>query len=470
MAQKKAKKATAKKSTKKTYSRLAAEFIAGAMKRKLDAKMMERAKLHALDTFAAMISGVDMEPGIQALKYAKQFASSKGTSGVIASKLRVNAVTAALVNGMTAHADETDDSNQFSLTHPGCAVIPAALAMAEREKSTGLEFLKSVAVGYDICAKMGMALGGEKFVRTGKDSHAVAGCLGAAAAAASLAKLDADRAAVALSYATQSASGLATLFRDPYHVEKAFVFAGLPARGGIEAAMMVQSGMTGVPDPLDGEVNFFQANNHQGDIAKAFATLGKPYEITRTNIKRWSVGSPAQAVMDALHALILKYKIKPSDVVKAEVFLSPRSARVVDRRSMLDINVQYLSAVMILDGTLSFEASHDFTRARKPEVVNMLKKVTLLTDDKLGGEGQAKNPRQGAAAIYLKDGRRVYHHAKAVRGTAENPMTVEEVETKAHDLIKPVLGAKNAGAILKAMASLDKAKSVDKLVALMQGK
>jgi hypothetical protein len=137
---------------------------------------------------------------------------------------------------------------------------------------------------------------------------------------------------------------------------------------------------------------------------------------------------------------------------------------------MLDINVQYLSAVMILDGTLSFEASHDFTRAKTPSVVNMLKKVTLLTDDKLGGEGQAKNPRQGAAAIYLKDGRRVYHHAKAVRGTAENPMTVEEVEAKAHDLIKPVLGARHAGAILKAMANLDKAKSVDKLVALMQGK
>lgn len=464
-------KTASKKSTKKTVSRTAAEFVAGAMKRKLDAKMMERAKLHALDTFAAMISGADMEPGIQALKYAKQFASPKGTSGVIASKLRVNPVTAALVNGMTAHADETDDSNQFSLTHPGCAVIPAALAMAEREKSSGLEFLKSVAVGYDICAKVGIALGGEKFVRiTGKDSHAVAGCLGAAAAVASLAKLDADRAAVALSYATQSASGLATLFRDPFHVEKAFVFAGLPARGGIEAAMMVQSGMTGVPDPLDGEVNFFQANNHQGDIAKAFATLGKPYEITRTNIKRWSVGSPAQAIMDALYELITKYKIKPSDVVKAEVFLSPRSARVVDRRSMLDINVQYLSAVMILDGTLSFAASHDFKRAKKPEVVNMLKKVTLLTDDKLGGEGQAKNPRQGAAAIYLKDGRRLYHHAKAVRGTAENPMTVAEVETKARDLIAPILGLKQANAIIKAMATLDKAKSVDKLVALMQGK
>jgi 2-methylcitrate dehydratase PrpD len=146
-------------------------------------------------------------------------------------------------------------------------------------------------------------------VRTGKYSHGVAGCLGAAAAAGSLAHLYAGRAGVGLSYATKSASGLATLFRDPYHVEKAFVFAGLPARGGIEAAMMVQSGMTGVPDPLDGEVNFFQANNHQGDIAKAFATLGKPYEITRTNIKRWSVGSPAQAVMDALHALFLKYKI-----------------------------------------------------------------------------------------------------------------------------------------------------------------
>ena len=78
-------KTASKKSAKKTVSRTAAEFVAGAMKRKLDAKMMERTKLHALDTFAAMISGADMEPGIQALKYAKQFASSNGASGVIAS-------------------------------------------------------------------------------------------------------------------------------------------------------------------------------------------------------------------------------------------------------------------------------------------------------------------------------------------------------------------------------------------------
>jgi 2-methylcitrate dehydratase PrpD len=450
---------------KTTLTRLVADFITSATLRGIDKNVLEKAKIHTLDTFAAMISGAEMEPGKQAIKYARQFAGKE--AGVLASKVRTDAITAALANGMTAHADETDDSNQFSLTHPGCAVVPAALAMAEREGSTGMQFLKAVTVGYDICARMGMALGGEAFVRSGKDSHAVAGAMGACAAAAALSGLNSPRVAVALSYASQQASGLATLFRDPGHVEKAFVFGGLPAKSGIAAVTMVQSGMTGIADCLDGAPNFFTANNALGDVAESFRNLGRPHEIARTNIKRWSVGSPAQAVLDALEALIVRYHVKPADVVACRVHLSPRSARVVDGREMPDINVQYLSAVMLLDGTVSFAASHDFKRMKNRQLLAMREKVTLVPDEVLEG---VRPPRQAIAEIDLKNGRTVRHRARAVRGTADNPMTVEEVETKARDLIAPVLGSPRARAILRAVADLDKAKSIAKLVALMQGK
>ena len=452
------------KAPTQNLSTTVAKFISSAPRRRLPTPVLARAKAHVLDTFAAMISGAEMEPGRQAIKYAKSN-GGKGVAGVLASKVRTDAQMAALANGMTAHADETDDSNQFSLTHPGCAVIPAALAMAEREKASGLDFLKAVTVGYDICARMGMALGGEAFVRSGKDSHAVAGAMGACAAASSLAGLDTQRVAWALSYASQQASGLATLFRDSGHVEKAFVFGGLPARGGVAAATMVQSGMSGVADPLDGAPNFFTANNHLGDLKVAFSDLGNPFEIGRTNIKRWSVGSPAQAVMDALEELIRTHQIKPGQVKAARVYLSPRSARVVDSREMLDINVQHLSAIMLVDGWLSFEASHDLKRVKDAKVAAMRKKVSLVPDPALE---DVRPMRQGIAEIDLADGRTVRYHARAVRGTAENPMTIEEVEKKARDLMTPVLGPKRADAVIAAIAALDQAKRMDKLVALMQ--
>ncbi|MFP6732992.1 MAG: MmgE/PrpD family protein [Rhodospirillales bacterium] len=220
-----------KTSSASNRSQKLARFIASATSRPLPDAVIEKTKHHVLDTFAAILSGSKMEPGVQAIKYARRQGGRK-ESGVLGSSMRTNAVAAALANGMSAHADETDDSHPFSLTHPGCSVVPAALAMAERQGASGLSFLKAVAVGYDGCARTGLALGGEKFLNSGKDTHSFAGTIGAVAAAAALTGMDAGRTAVAISYATQQAGGLRTLFRDRDHTEKAFVFVGMPATSG----------------------------------------------------------------------------------------------------------------------------------------------------------------------------------------------------------------------------------------------
>ena len=182
-------------------------------------------------------------------------------------------IEAALANGVLAHSDETDDSHAPSQSHPGCAIVPAALAAGEQFGIDGTHFLRAVALGYDVGTRVTMTLGGAGSTRTRRhrSTHSIAGIFGAAAAAGCAASLNAQQMRWLLDYAAQQASGIAAWQRDTDHIEKAFVFAGMPARNGVTAALLVQAGWTGVDDIFSGADNFFQA----------FAPEGRPGEAGR---------------------------------------------------------------------------------------------------------------------------------------------------------------------------------------------
>src|ERR1700682_2715430 len=124
-------------------------YIAGALKQPLPPAVMEKARQHILDTMAAMISGTSLPPGKLAIAYVASLGGVRQAS-VVGTRLLTSVVHAALANGMLAHADETDDSHAPSRTHPGCAVIPAALAIAARMHASGEKFLRAVVLGYDV--------------------------------------------------------------------------------------------------------------------------------------------------------------------------------------------------------------------------------------------------------------------------------------------------------------------------------
>jgi 2-methylcitrate dehydratase PrpD len=116
------------------------------------------AKHRILDTLAAIVSGSHLKPGEMAIRYARaQGGAAEAT--VLTTDFRTSAVNAALVNGMFAHADETDDFEPVTKAHPGCAVVPAALAMAEREGRSGMELLSAVTLGYDVPLSPGTRTG-----------------------------------------------------------------------------------------------------------------------------------------------------------------------------------------------------------------------------------------------------------------------------------------------------------------------
>jgi 2-methylcitrate dehydratase PrpD len=427
-------------------------YVSAALRRPLPPAVLEKTKHHILDTIAAMVSGSRLAPGKKAIAYVKTLGGVKEAC-VIGSNITTSAGNAALANGMLAHADETDDSHAPSLTHPGCGIVPAALAMAERERRNGAVFLRAVALGYDVGCRLTQSLDAYEFRNDGHSTHSFGPMFGAAAAAGALAGLREIQVRHLLSFTAQQASGVSCWMRDGEHVEKAFDFGGMPARNGVAAATMVAHGFTGVDDVFAGERNFFVAYGRKPDPAVLTRGLGETYEIMNTNIKRWSVGSPIQAPLDSLRDLIHEYQIKAEDVERIMVRVAHQGANTVDNRAMPDICMQHMCAIMVIDGKVTFASSHDEKRMRDRKVLALRSHIELRGDEALSA---AMPSRQGIVEISLRDGRNLRHHTSAVRGTAENPMTRAELDEKSYDLMAPVLSKARARKLCDAIWRLEK--------------
>ncbi|HSA89459.1 MAG TPA: MmgE/PrpD family protein [Burkholderiales bacterium] len=441
-------------------------YIARAPNRALPGPVAEKTKHHILDTIAAMVSGSRLLPGRKAISYVKTLGGTKEAC-VVGSRLIASAANAALANGMCAHADETDDSHAPSVMHPGCGIVPAALAVAEKEGRNGEALLRAVALGYDVATRLTMSLNAFKLREDGLSTHSYGPTFGAAAAAGMIARVNEKQARYLLSYAAQQASGISCWMRDAEHIEKAFDFGGMPARNGVTAATMVAQGFSGVEDVFSGERNFFAAHGRPADPEALVRGLGEDYEILRTNIKRWSVGSPIQAPLDSLAILIQQHGVKADQVEKVVIRVAHRDKNTTDNRPMPDICMQHLCALMLLDGAVTFKSSHDEKRFRDREVLEFRRKIDLQGDDALTKTMPA---RQGIVEITLRDGRSLRHHTVAVRGTAENPMSRAEVDAKCCDLIAPVAGKARARKLCDAVWNLDKLADVRRLRPLLQEK
>src|SRR5207248_11099704 len=149
-------------------------------------------------------------------------------------------------------------------------------------------------------------------------------------------------------------------------------------------------------------------------------SLGERFEIMMTNIKKWSVGSPAQAALDALTQLMEGAAFAISDLASIRVHLPTRSARTVDNAPMPDVNVQHLVALLLTDRAVTFHSVHDHARMHDPAVLAVRRLIELAPSQELA---EAQPPRQAIVEIALHDGRSFMHRTRAVRGTADNPMT-----------------------------------------------
>jgi len=441
-------------------------YMSAARTRALPTEVIEQAKYHLLDSLAAVISGSELPPGQAAQRYIREHGGSGGAITVFGSALTAPPIDAALANGMMAHADETDDSHNESRSHPGCAVVPAALAVGEAYGIDGNLLLRAVTLGYDIGTRVVMAMGGAAFsYESSLATHSIAGTFGATAAAVCAAGLDARQIRWALGYAAQESSGITAWRRDTDHIEKAFVFAGMPARNGVTAALLVKSGWNGVDDIFSGPDNFFAAYAPKAQPDRLIEKLGERYEITQTDIKKWPVGSPIQAPLDAIEVIRSKRAFEADQARKVTVRLAPSVANVVDNRDIPDICLQHMMAVMLVDKTVSFHAAHDKPRMQESVILKQRAKINLVRDDELA---KLLPVRETVVDVELQDGTRLSERVSAVRGTSRNPMTRDEVIAKARDLTAPVLGRDTSTRLIETILDVEAVTEVRNLRRLLQ--
>ena len=440
-------------------------YMSEAYSRALPDEVIEKLKQHILDTLAAMVSGSELPPGQAAIRFARAYSGEK-VATVAGSMVLCGPIEAALANATLAHADETDDTHALAMVHLGAAVAPAALALGEQFGINGQHFLRAVALGYDIGPRITMTLGSAPIGGEGRRSITSFGAVfGAAAAAGCAATLNTQQMRWLLDYAAQQSSGIDAWQRDTEHIEKAFVFAGMNARSGVTAALLIHSGWTGVNDILSGSDNFLQVNAPHADPAGLIEKLGERYEVTRTQMKKWSVGMPIQAALDAMEILQKRRPFEAEQVQQVIVRIAPREAAVVDNRDMPDICLQHMVAVMLIDKTASFRAAHDKPRMQDPAILRQRAKVQLVPSEEL----RLRLPRREAIVeITLADQTHLSEHVEAVRGTIDNPMTRDEVVEKSRDLMAPVLGARKCTDLIEKVLGIEKMKDIRELRPLIQ--
>ena len=439
-----------------------ARYMVAARSQALPAAVTLQCKHRILDTLGAMVSGARMTPGQIGLGYVRRLGGEPQAS-VVGSDLRTTAVNAAFANAMCAHADETDDFEPVTKAHPGCSVVPAALAWAEKEGRGGVEVIRAVALGYDLACRLLMALGPDLVRGTHRSAEGMSSTFGALGAAASLARLDEPGARFAISYAAQQVSGLWSWVKDKDHIEKAFDFAGMGARNGAMAVDMVQAGFTGVPDVLDGTHNLFLALSTDPKPEEMLAKLGSRFFVTETAIKTFSVGYPIQSPLDAILTLRKQHKLTPENVRSIVVRLPTDAVGIVGESAMPDVNCQHLVAVALVKGGVSFADSHDAALLADAKILEQRAKVTVQPDAALMDPAA---PRSAIVEVTLTDGRRVEHFTRFPPGTKEHPLDTAAVTAKARDLMAPVLGAAKADKLISRINTLEAVGNIQELAPL----
>ena len=439
-----------------------ATYISQARNRPLPAEVREKTKWHVLDTLAAIVSGSQLPAGRAAPAFGRSY-GGRPVSTVIGDTILLNSIDAAMVNGTMGHADETDDF-EAGPWHPGINAVPTGLALGEQLRIKGEHFLRAVALGYDIGARVELAAGVALNFKA--PTNSMGGVFGATATAACVAGLTEQQTRWALSYAAQQCSGIDSFRRDPDHIEKGFSNGGMTSRAGVTSALLVLAGFTAVNDIFSGPANFFDAYADTARPDLLVEKLGEDFYIASASFKRWPVGGPVQEPMDALQVLLKQRAIDPTQI--QEVLIRQTAGWITDNSGPLAINVQHAVALMLVDGRLTFRSIHDKSRLKDPRIVR-LKSVMRLVGGPLGQLGQGTDDTP-VIQITFADGTHISQNRVPVRGSQQNPYTRDWVAEKARVLMTPVLGAGKTGQLIDHVLKLEDAGSILELRPMLQAK
>jgi 2-methylcitrate dehydratase PrpD len=446
-------------------------YVATELFDKLPGSTVRAARRAILDTLGVMLAG---SAEVTAARVRAMIAHRRGVeeATVAGTDLRASVEDAALANGTAAHALDYDDVQQSLSGHPSVPILPAALALAERQHASGAALLVAFVAGVEVEAKLGRALNPIHY-ETGWHATSTLGVFGAAAAAAKILGLSAERTAHALAIAASMASGIKANFGTdgkPWH-------AGHAGRCGIEAALLAEAGFTGNPRALEHR-DGFGATYGAGSVPAwdlVTAGLGAPHEVVDPGIgvKRYPACASTHQALDATLALAEEHAIDASAVEAAECavhYLAPHQL-IYDRAETPlqgKFSMAYCVAVALLDGSVGLAQFTD-ERVRRADVQALMPKIRMVIHPEQTTR-ECLPTRFSEVMITLRDGRRLVRRVRHAKGQPQNPLTDAELTAKFRDAATRVFPAERAESILSAVHGLDSLGDVGALARLLSSR
>ncbi|MEX2323716.1 MAG: MmgE/PrpD family protein [Acidimicrobiia bacterium] len=453
-------------------------FAASTRSAGLGADLVQDAKERLLDIIGNALAATSEQPSQIVLAVAREAGGAEQATAMGQAD-RLPAANAALVNGTLAHALDFDDTHLPSVLHPSASIIPAALAVAETEGSSGGDLLTAVAIGDEICVRLGMAaydpeIKNSIFFEKGLHATSIVGTLGAASAAATLLGLDAEQIAHAIGIASSMGAGLLEANRTGGSVKR--VHCGWAAHAGVNAAMMARHGLTGPPTVLEGRFGFFRAySDGRFDQGAILNGLGETWELPRIFYKPYPTNHFTHAGIDA--ALALRSRgVDPADIVAIHLGVPAPVLRTIAEppeqkaHPLTPYHAKFsgpftVATALIGGGGLGVY-SDDFTdeTLRDPERLRLAGLVRCFADE----EATAAFPHQFPAVLTLglRDGTEVSERVTHNRGGPDRPLSPEELALKFRLNARRSVPAEQTAGLEAAIWSLETSESIASLMQL----
>jgi 2-methylcitrate dehydratase PrpD len=421
-----------------------AEYTAASGGDRLPEGIRERTKKVVFDEIACGYFGRRSLPGKLAADYIAPFGGPAEAS-VLGTDRRAPAGYAALANGTAGHGEEVDGAHVVG-GHPGASIVHAAVAMAERQSSTGMELINAVALGYEVGVRIVRACGGKFVVRDTRHlTSDMFYALGCTAAAGRLLGLDARRQRHAFALATFQANGLYALYAEKDHVSKSFC-NGQYAFAGISAALMAAAGLEGNEDILGAEHGLLDAWGAEGGAEIMLRGLGEEFAIAGANFKFFNAGYPIHTPVEAAMTVVSEHAI-PADAIASIAIGMPRNAmRVVDDRDMHNICVQDMVAAALTRGGLELSDQPFPALLEEPAYRERRSRMAVG----VGGELEREDPdgRGARVTITTRGGARFARRIDHPRGhSRRGDVSWDDLEEKWRDALP---GCDVAAALAKA--------------------
>lgn len=432
-----------------SISRDLARFVYSLSFRELPNQVVDRAKNLILDALATAIAGLDLlyyHIGLELVK------DNKGNTTIFGHGLRVPAIDAAFINSVLLAS--IGQSDELCRGHPADVVLPATIAVAEQEGSSGAEAITALVAGYDIFARI---FWGAPSIIPRFRATPVVGPLGAAAAAGKLLRLDEDQLTNALGYAANFSSGFPECYTAGT-MESRF-HAPMASRNGITAAILAQAGAIASEKSLEGEAGFYQAFAGTTEVLDATTTdLGKRFLIMETTYKPFPCCGSLQTPVDLALSLVKQHDIKGEDIDKIteilpdDVFSYPgiNYAGPFTTPIKAKMSGQFCAAASFLGKPVAsfsfFNNNYD-----DPEVAELARKVKLI------GEKDRDTTRTTTIEVTLRDGRQ--YSIEGGVGEVLVP-TADRIKVKFENLASNFLGRERVDKVIDIVLNLDKADNI----------